>query len=374
MRIRRLTLLLLCVALALSGCRVTGEVENQAYVLALGLDRRPDGRLELTVRVPQIGKSDAKEQGGAGSGYLLFSASGGDWAEALDTLEQATPRPLNLSHIELAVASEALAREEAFGALIARVAETPHLYTTARFVVCEGRAADFIDAQEVVIGTRLSSEIDAMLTHYAELGTIPKTTFADACCLTNSIYADPVAIRGFVDIADDQPAAAMVEPDEPVAGVVRSPMRQRYSGAALFREGQMVGWLDASQTRLLALIRGDVRALPFERDGRAYQLTPVSVHQDVQINGSNTTLSLRVRMSALDAISAEDARQLADNIRDDLNGLLRYCQSLSVDPFGFADVAAGHFLTIPDWWSFNWRERFRMSDVDISVFIDAGGN
>ena len=62
-----LFVLLAALCMALSGCQVTGEVENQAYVLVLALDSADDGDLTLTVRVPQIGKSGGKgeqEKGG----------------------------------------------------------------------------------------------------------------------------------------------------------------------------------------------------------------------------------------------------------------------------------------------------------------------
>lgn len=369
MRIRLAALVLLGCVLALSGCRVTGEVENQAYVLVLGLDRLPDGRLELTARVPQIGKGNSKEKEDSGSGYLLFAASGDDWPDALQLLEQVTPRPMNLSHIELLVASEPLAREESFGELIARVAETPHLYTTARFVVCEGRAADFIEAQEPVIGTRLSSEIDAMLAHYAETGVVPSSSFAEVCYLSNSIYSDPVAIRGFT-AAGDTPAVSLIDPGEPVDGSVRSPMRQRYSGAALFRDGRLVGWLDAGQTRILGLICGEARSLSFECGGRSCLFTLVDpVRRGVGISGDDAALSLRVTFGTLDAVSAEELRVLEAEIRDEISAVIRACQALAIDPFGFADCAAGRFATVSDWRSYEWREHYQTASLDIGVSI-----
>lgn len=370
MRVRIAALIMLFAALILCGCRVTGEVENQAYVLALGMDRLPNGRLELTARVPQVGKSVSKDEESSGSGYLLFAASGDDWPDALQLLEQATPRPMNLSHIELLVASEALAREAGFGELIARVAETPHMYTTARFVVCEGRAADFIEAQETVIGTRLSSDIDAMLSHYAETGVIPSSSFAEVCYLSNSVYADPVAIRGFNASTENAPALSLVDSGEPDDGITRSPMRQRYSGTALFGGGQLVGWLDAEQTRMLGLIRGDARSLSFECDGRSYLLTPnAPVRRGVELKDEAPILSLRVTLGTLDAVCEDDLRTIEATLEDEMTAVIRACQALGVDPFGFADSAAGRFASLADWRLYGWRRHYRDALLDIDVSI-----
>ena len=40
-----------------------------------------------------------------------------------------------------------------------------------------------------------------------------------------------------------------------------------------------------------------------------------------------------------------------------------------ITPFGFADVAAGHFLTIPDWLACDWRPRYASADIYVDVDI-----
>ena len=239
--------LLAVLCAALSGCHVTGEVENQAYVLVLALDSADDGALMLTARVPQIGKSNAKgEQGENGdSPYLVFSVSAPSWSQALDALQWATPRRINLSHIEMIVASEALASRNSFSSLMNEMADTPHLYTNARFVICQGSARDFLEAGETVIGTRLSSELHTMLSQYARQGYIPDASLADACYSANGIYGDPVAIWG--DLAD-----AGAQSDEPIS-VTESPMKQRFSGAALFLGGRFVHALGQTERNVFLL-------------------------------------------------------------------------------------------------------------------------
>ncbi len=56
MRVTRLFVLIALPCLLLCGCQRTGEVENQAYVLVLGMDRAEDGLLRLTARIPKVGK------------------------------------------------------------------------------------------------------------------------------------------------------------------------------------------------------------------------------------------------------------------------------------------------------------------------------
>ncbi len=369
MRRIRLIALLAGIALLLCGCGVSGEVENQAYVLVLGVDRLDEGQLELTARVPRIGKSKPGDSGEGGGDYLTFSASGSDYPQALEALEQATPRQMNLSHIELLVASEALAREQGFASFVSRIAETPHLYTTARFVVCEGRARDFIEAQETVIGTRLSSEIDAMLDHYAQRGYIPDARFADAHYLMGSVYGDPLAILGFTAQPAESPALSLIGPSSPTEGIA-SPMGQRFWGAALFYEGRMIGALDARQTMILNLIRGGGGAIPFECDGRSYTLTPEGrTRREVRLEHDGAVLRVTLRLNTLDDVCDQDAARLEDDLKAAILNVIYECQRVGAEPFGFSECAAGHFSTLADWQAFDWREKYADARVEADVCV-----
>ena len=352
-------------SLTLCGCQVTGELENQAYVLVMAMDRADDGGLTLSARVPRIGKGGEKGKEGdqGGSPYLTFSVTAPSWSRALDALQWATPRRINLSHIEMIVASEALAAQPSFRALMSEVAETPHLYTNARFVVCPGSAKAFLEAGETVIGTRLSSEIHAMISQYAHQGYIPDACLADACFCANSIYGDPVAIWGHVE---DETASG----GDGASAVTASPMRQRFSGTALFRDGTFVRALTLHETRLLNLIRGQCDALTYEWRDMSLEITREDApRRRVTIDGESVTFDLSLHLGAPDGISDADLAALEASVTDDVVNLIQTCQRLECDPFGFAESAAGHFATVPQWMAWDWRGRYRSASVNVEVRI-----
>ena len=357
--------LLAVLCAALSGCHVTGEVENQAYVLVLALDSADDGALMLTARVPRIGKSSAKdEQGKNGdSPYLVFSVSAPSWPLALDALQWATPRQINLSHIEMIVASETLASKASFPELMKQIADTPHLYTNARFVVCAGSARAFLEVGRTVIGTRLSSEINAMLSQYAEQSYIPDVCFADVCYSANAIYGDPIAIWGYIAQAGPSGNARALD-------VAQSPMRQRFSGTALFRRGVFVRALSPEETRLLSLIRGQSRVIPYAWQGSSCELTLDSrPEKRVQIDGSAVSIFLRLHLYVRDSLSDAEIMALETAVRGDIDRLIEDCQQAQCDPFDFAELAACRFSTVPQWLAWDWRDRYRRATVETQVHI-----
>lgn len=361
-------LCLICVLL--TGCAVTGEVENQAYALVLGVDEAPNGGIALTIRIPRIGQSgsgDGQEAGGKGEPYLVLSASGGDYAQALENLQWAVARELNLSHLKLLIVSEALASDQRFPELIARIAETRHLYTTAGFIVCAGRAVDFIEGQETLLGSHLASDIDAMFRHYFAHGYIPNATFADLYYATRSCYFDPVGIWGFPD-AGEQPAAAVLESDEDrLNAETKTASSRQYLGTALFRKGVLAGRLDAEETLCLNLVAGRVDAFSFEAGGRAWALSS-ALPTRIRVRTDADRLQIHVEIALTSADPGDPGeleRALAQSVRDAIGA----CQRLRIDPFGFAERAAGHFPTLSDWLAYGWGDRFSQAEIDVEVHV-----
>ena len=77
MRKASLMLLALLPVLLLSGCSASRQVEHQAYVIAMGVDSLPDGRIELSVQIPRISGGQESSGGSSGSSgsYMPLSVS-----------------------------------------------------------------------------------------------------------------------------------------------------------------------------------------------------------------------------------------------------------------------------------------------------------
>ena len=375
MRKIALVILIFGLCMGLCGCSISREVEHQAYALVMGLDRAPDGAIEMTIRIPKIGSS------GENSGntrednpYLVFSARGKSWAEAVEAMRAMVPRQLNMSHLMLLIVSDTLASKMGFGQLVNQVAETQHLYTSARVVVCEGRAKDFLDAQKTIIGTRLSAEIDAMFDHYIALGIVPDARLADMYYRNNSIYSDPVAAWGFVVPVQDAAVQAglIADPSERRYTLVGAPSEEFYAGAALFRDGVFVQRLSAAETQMMNLALGRIKSLTFALGDAASTLTP-SARPIKHIRREKDALSicLEIEVSSIDSIDRVQARSIEKSLSESMRALIEKCQSLQVDPLGFAECAAVQFATVREWLDYNWRAHFAAAGVEVRVRLNS---
>ena len=192
-------LLLAAIVIGLSGCGASRQVENQAYILVMGLDLSEDGELVITALSPKISGGGGDEGGSSGSGsesgdYLHLSVRGESYERALERLNWAVPRTLNLSQLKLIVFSQELVEQVDCGDLFREIAKTELLFTAAHVVVSAGKAQEFIENLQPTVGTRLSTDIEASIEHYVNYGIAPDSRLATLYYQTESVYSDPLAI------------------------------------------------------------------------------------------------------------------------------------------------------------------------------------
>ena len=78
-------------------------------------------------------------------------------------------------------------------------------------------------------------------------------------------------------------------------------------------------------------------------------------------------------LSSEDAAAEEALEAVARDMSATLTDMIRRCQAMGLEPFGFAERAAAHFLTMEDWRAFDWRGRFPSARVEVKVNILGSG-
>lgn len=354
-------LLALCLLL-LSGCSgAASQVENQAYALSLGVEKLGEKEFQLSVQLPTLGgKSSGSEESGGEAEYLVASAVGRSFTEALDMLTASLPCRLQLSQLKTVVFSEATARDEQFGEILREIVFTYQLYAAASCIVCRGSAQEFLKAQRPVIGTRLSRALTVSLVHAQSLGYSPAATLADVFYAGASIYGDPIAILAALsgEEADGLPALHMG--DELPGEIDRegaSPTE--YFGAALLQRGRMVGELTGVQTKLLSMLTGRLSAFSYSCQDVVVRLKTLSAPRiQVDLSGQSPQIDVTLSLRVLATDLFPDQQALSQQLQGDLDRLTQLCQQLGVDPFNYALHAASQFLTTRDWLNYDWAARF----------------
>lgn len=375
-RLKGLFLLVLAAGL-LSGCSLASQVEDQAYILVMGLDRGSDGQLEMSVQIPKISGSTG-EGGSSGSSekYMQMSVKADDFEGALEKLDWASPRNVNLAQLKLIVISRALASEKEFGKLIANIAQTERLFTATKVAICEDNAKDFVSAIRPNIGTRISTDIDAMFDHYNDRGYVPESSLADLYYQTESVYSDPIVSYALLNqkAAKKQEekkstqASTFLQSVQQISDSYESEIPTRYLGAAVFSGGSMKGILNGGQTILTNLLRNELDSFRYESDGQSLEFVPTRpVYLKVDADSNPVRVTADIMLSYAAQEETPDERRLKAQLKKDLEEVVAYTQGLGVEPFGFAERAARSFLSISDWREFDWKDKYGDAQVEIKL-------
>ena len=361
-------LFLLCAFLG--GCTQARQVESVAFAVILGADLAEDASIELTVQIPKAG---GDPQGGGSSDYLIASAQGATFTDALMALEITVPRDLTLTQVKLLVVSDALARHETFLNFAESLARLDQSCASAYFAVCRGDAGDFVREQKPVIGMRVSLGLLAMFDHHKTRGYITGANFADFYYQGVSVFSDPVAI--LCATAQEAPGTSSgqgaLDGLTPETVPASSENENEYVGAALFRDGAMVGALDGLETSLLNAVSGAPVFFNYSLEGmpvslQSHGLSGLAIEEG---EGGRLRVAFDLRFNVIADLKAPPAQALRETLRADLLDLLAKCQALGVEPFGFAEHAALRFASLADWQAYGWRDRFREAEFDVDVQI-----
>lgn len=371
---RRLFLGMISVVCAavLCGCSQLNQVENLAYVLLLGVDLTESEEIEVSVQFPKIagGQNISGSGGGeAQSDMLLYSARGKNFLEALTQLNWAVPRRMSLAQIELIVVSEKLATDARFMEVMDSMMDTTRLYTAARLTICQGSAKDFIQAEKALIGGHISSELKSMFESYTESGYIPDVTFADVYYKTMSYYSDPLTIYS-ASAPNDTQAASLIAPDSITESSVEMQQANRFLGAAVLRDGTMVGTLNAREQICCNLLRGSQQSFIFSLDENTLYLAAIgSPKIQIDVHEEPMVIDIGMRFSLLPDNETTEIDGLEESLEQSLLDTIDACKSIDAEPFQFAEHAVRNFATIHDWLAFDWRRHFRESQIHIDVSV-----
>lgn len=377
-------LMLLIACVGLSGCAESRQVENQAYILVMGMDLDEEGNFVISALSPKISGGGGQEgsSGGDNGEYLRLSVRGGSYEEALERLNWAVPRTLNLTQLKMLVFSRDLVERTDCRDLFKEIAKTELLFTAAHVVVSDGNAQEFLEAMQPMVGTRLSTDIEASIEHYVRYGIAPDSRLANLYYRTESVYSDPMAMyalfseakpeagaeAGGAEKGGAQTASALSGPMEEISRALESDMQNRYLGAAVFADGRFRGLLDGGETVLANLLSGSLDLFWYSLEDECIKLNVIAsptVKVDTRSDPARIKISIRLSVSNQDQYIDEE--ELAGRLRGDLEALIDRCQEMGAEPFGFAEVAARNFATLEAWQNYDWRRKFEQAQVEIRL-------
>ncbi|RQD72907.1 MAG: Ger(x)C family spore germination protein [Candidatus Syntrophonatronum acetioxidans] len=376
-----LVILILILFINNTGCWNRVEPEDLTLVLMMGIEREEEkGDMKLTVQAANPMQGGAEEEGDSGNQekpYWVVSATGPTLRAAVKNLNKKSTREINLTHMEILLLSEELAREG-----IEPVLDFLQRGRESRFIiqpmVVEG------DLGKAMKGEYETEDLGAMAIsrqHQVVLDELAATIDYPLRIMFNRL---------------SQPGCEILLPRLKVMeleGGELSPVSPlEVDGAAAFYRDRMVGWLNDKETRGYNWVINDINRPVYVFESPAHPEREVTV----EIFQSSSNLEARVqgeevhiRVSVIaegriqettspeEKLSGETEtadslnRRLAQAVRNDIQAALDKGQeALKSDIFGFGNLI---YRTLPRKWEKmedDWFDHYPEVQVEILVEAD----
>lgn len=344
---KKLLPIVLLLAISLSGCG--REVDDTAYVVAIGVDRA-DTDYDFTFAIANPDVIAAED--GEGKPLMFIAVSGKDIFSACEKAEGMIGEMMNLSHSEVIVFSSAVAGEgtdNLTSSLLRNLRQRPKIIP----IVAEGEAGETVRA--------ISSDIEGNPERYL------------AKLLEGK---DGTSIRAM----DSRKVLARMKSrfyGTVVPCVAVSDNSIRVSAISLMKDGKEVGKTDDIYSA--ALIMGSGDTVSFSVLGGSLRLKQ-RAKPEVSVNYSpNPIINIKIPLTATlqalpEGVSREEMTDVCvKEISRDITELLQYSAFLGADVFALGKYAGRDFLTLSAFADYNWRDKYKTATFNVSVEISFSG-
>lgn len=399
-------LLLTFIPLITIGCWDRRELEDQAFVIAIGFDKGRNNTFLVTFRIGIPSKSGLGQTGGGGGGgegsiakqsSLLTTVEAPSVPAAIILAQGYINRELSLLHTKGIIFGESFAKD-GVGQIMGMLARYRELRRNIFAGVCKGNAFEMLQSNAPDLEKSFAKWWEGVKLMSSSQSTQPGTllhnflsdierfdkeaTMIYFAANENAAKGAPSEIRAPASFKKGELAVKAGEIPRKGGNPVE------FMGTAVFKGDKLDHVLDLTETRSVQLLSGDFR--------RTFYVVPVPGEKEKYISielkqGSvptvkvsskgpepviEETLFLEGDLLSIDtreAYTTDPAKmkklnQIIENgLKKRLVKLVKKEQKRGTDIFGYGAYAKRNFLTEPEWKQFKWPDRFKTAKVNIKV-------
>ncbi len=382
--------IVLCIT-TLSGCYDNNEIENFAYVIAIGVDEADLNSFNLTLQtaVPKSISGGGEGGGGGGKSTDIISFKTDNFLSGLKKASQYRSMQINLSHTEIIVVSENIAKRGIIPFLNG-LQQNMDIRPNVRIIVTAGEAKEYIESVQPKLLSNPSKYYELLFKSYETDFLVPYTQLEDYLYRAKNYPAQPIAIYTQVDkaINDKKPSKDDEGKKSDDGESEKSSDKMTIKGLAVFQMDKMVGTLIPEEATIYTLLTGKNSNLQIEvtdpLDNRFKVLGTVikenSSTTEVKIKNGKPKISLNLKLNVdVQAVQSDNnynesdkAEKLKKAYEEYLNkGLKELLSKVTYeyksDIFGFGQFAKLNFKTINEWEMAKWHEIFPQSEYEYKI-------
>lgn len=361
---RMLTCLLISLTLA-TGCG-TRETDELVFVLAIGFDEAENGQIKVTYQMA-IPRTLGKSEGGGGNGggnkaTIISTVVAPSVSEARNELMSTISRIPNQNHIKAMLISEKLARS-GIEKILAPAERFKEWRETIPLIIVKGSAEEFMTKNEPKLEQTPSKFYETLLLKAPENSYYLRVEVHDFNTRIKNFGGSPYATYAAISPMKASPLPDATTRPQQQAGEYTAGQVPRsgnenpidFAGTAMFHGAKMVGVLNNTETRMLAIVLNKfthsplVVTDPLSPDQKiALNIRPAKKTKvAVSVSGEQQFIRVQAFLEA-DLISihsginyeAAEYKKLVENqvsnvIKEQLLDMIKHTQEVNSDVCGF---------------------------------------
>lgn len=384
-------------AVLISGCYDSNEIDDLAYVIAIGIDKADKNSFNLTFQtaVPQ------SIAGGEGESLDTKTFKTDNFLSGLKNANRYLDRKINLSHTQIIVVSEEIAKEGVVPFLNG-FQENIEIRPKVKIVVAAEGAQEYIKSIQPKLSSNPAKYYELLFSSYETDYLIKDIQLEDYLYRAKNQNAQPVAIYTAEDktIKEDKKSSAgksgkSDEEGKKSGGGSDKPEEKKekamaIKGLAVFNTDKMVGKLNENEAVLFALMTTKKSKEIEIEDPLDKKFKIISNLKKLRSSSTKVTLDngkpkikinlkFTIDIKAVQSNNNYNEPEKADKLKmayeqylnQGLTNLLnKATKEFKSDIFGFDLQAKRNFMTIDEWKNAKWQEIFPKSNYDLNIDVE----
>lgn len=391
MKVIKVVMTLIMSTLLLCGCWDKLELEEQAYVVVLGLDLTEEKLVKITFQIanPQVGSTDkSTAPNEPPSDTVTFTAP--DVLSAKELANSVVTRKLSFAHLRTLVIGEELARSQLLSRIIGSALRDPELRREINVIVSREKSYEFIHNNKPKLETRPHKYYAFMQQRWRDTGHVPYATL--------NRYLQRVHGELFLTIYGTTERLAVkpkANEDEYAAGeipqIAGDPVQ--IMGSAVLKNGVMIGTLTGEETRQALLLRKKtlnhvfVNSYPdpIKKDSRVtvrlikngISKIKIDVKQDPPAVDVNVPIKAQVLSipSSINYITDVEKQGMltkllkAELVKQSNHIIAKSQREFKGEPFVWYLEARKQFWTLEEYNKYDWEKKFTTAKVNVNFDV-----
>ncbi len=390
-----LTLLLLAAAAAIAaaGCLAGTPVDENSYVMSIGVDAGLTRKYYVSFLIQLEGNS---QQSGVGQGEMVLAAEGDNLFEAIGNAQLAVTDNLSFTRTNYIAFSLDVAKTQMMNGFMDVALNELGIRRSVKLFVVRGSCNEYFKGLNSPTEPSVTKRQLGMYHSYESRGTLPMTNLSlyreavsggrfDVMLPTGSVDTSNETFTG-TDSSGGEGGSNGATGSGTTAGVNRDSGLSSYPwGCAVFNGEALAGVLSGDDTKYLLMARGEFKEgyiyYKNEHSEYAFALTATKkAGVKLEVDGEGVpraevgiVLSARVQVD-----TAGDLIEIWENgLKEEFEGYLEaqlarvflICRDMGSDVLGFGRYMSMRFKSTRSWEEYDWKEKYMKMEVAFNVNV-----